>query len=762
MELWYSEQASDWETQTLPIGNGALGATIFGGVARERLLINEKSLWTGGPGADPAYTGGLWEEPRPNALAEARRLIFDEGPQEPETIARLLGQPRRAYGDYQPFGELVLEGPQPVSVTKYRRSLNLGTAMHRVEFVADGIHYVRDCFASYPDRVIVVRVTADRPGAVSFITRFTTPHASTTLAVSRGRIALSGRLVGNGMAFEAQVAVRNVNGEAVDTADGVRVVSADSATVVLTAGTDYVHQYPSYRGEHPHENVTAVLDAALRRSDDELVDRHQRDHRELFDRVRIDLGQAVPTVPTDELLASYHGGSTAEERALEVLAFDYGRYLLIASSRAGSLPANLQGVWNAHTSPPWSSDYHPNINLQMNYWPADVTNLGETLQPLFDFIDNLRPRGRLSAQQMFEARGFVVHNETNTFDFTGVHDWSTAFWFPEAAAWLSRQLWEHYEFSLDEGFLRDRAYPVLREIAEFWLDVLVPDPRDGKLVVVPSFSPEHGPYTAGAAMSQQIVWDLFTNLLAAADVLGDDEDFLGDVAVTRDRLDLGVRIGRWGQLQEWKEDVDDQSDTHRHVSHLYALHPGSQISPRTTPEYAAAAEISLRARESGGNQPGWSRAWKTMFWARLLRGDEAFAALRDLLAKQTMPNLWDSHPPFQIDGNFGATAGVAQMLLQSHGEAIHVLPALPSAWPAGRFDGLRARGGFTLGATWSSGHVDEIRLTADHPRPAVVKYESHGWARVVDEVGEPVACLPLGTGTIRFDAVPDRAYVITI
>ncbi|MFD8496686.1 glycoside hydrolase N-terminal domain-containing protein [Amycolatopsis sp. NPDC059657] len=763
--LWYNQPATDWEGQTLPIGNGALGATVFGGVGQEHLQFNEKTLWSGGPGADPAYTGGNWESPRPGALAEARKTILEKGPQQPEAMAALLGQPKRAYGSYQPFGDVYLDGVEPAEVKDYRRELDISRAVSRVSYVADGVRYTREAFASYPDGAIVVRVSADRRGAVSFTTRLTSPHQRAVVSAAGGRLTLAGKLADNGMALEAQVLVRNQGGVRTESAAGVKVAGADSVTLVLAAGTDYAHHYPDYQGEAPHQRVGATVDSAARRSFDDLLARHERDYRALYDRVALDIGQQMPQVPTDKLLAAYTGGQGAGDRALEALFFNYGRYLLVSSSRPGSLPANLQGVWNQYPSAPWSADYHVNINLQMNYWPAEVTNLGETTPPLFDFIDRLRPRGRETAKSMFGAGGFVLHNETNAFDFTGVHDWPTAFWFPESAAWLTRHLWEHYEFTQDRKFLREKAYPILRDAARFWLDTLVADPRDGKLVAVPSYSPEHGPYTAGAAMSQQVIWDLFTNLLDAGEVLGGDQAFRAGVAAARAKLDPGLRIGSWGQLQEWKEDLDDPADTHRHVSQLYGLHPGRQISPLTTPDLAAAAAKSLAAREGGpdASAPGWSRAWKANFWARLQKGDSAFAALRDQLRFQTLPNLWDTHPPFQIDGNFGATAAVAEMLVQSQTGTVHLLPALPAAWPSGRVDGLRARGAFTVGATWRAGQAAELRLCADKGGEVTVKNSLFTSSfRVVDaRTGTAVRWTRTGADTIRLVTRPGGAYLMT-
>jgi alpha-L-fucosidase 2 len=764
LTLWYDRPATDWESQALPIGNGALGAMIFGGIGQEHVQFNEKTLWTGGPGNDPSYTGGIWTAPRPGALAEARRLVLQQGPQDPQVITDLLAQPREGYGSYQTFGDLYLDGETPAEVSGYRRELDLRHGVARVRYTVGSTTFTREAFASYPDHTIVLRISADRRGSVSFATRLATPHPQTAVSVAGGRLTLAGHL-SNGMALESQVLVRNDGGSRVDGTDRVTVTGADSVTLLLAAGTSYVHRYPDYTGADPHRRVTATLDAAARRSFRQLLARQQTDYRGLFDRVRLDLGQRTPQLPTDRLLAAYTGGSTSDDRALEALFFAYGRYLLISSSRAGSLPANLQGVWNKDTSAAWSADYHVNINLQMNYWPAEVTNLTETTSPLFDYIDGLRPRGRAAARAMFDSAGWVVQNETTPFDYTGVHDWPTAFWLPEAAAWLTQHMWEHYQFTRDTGFLRRTGYPVMREAAEFWLANLVRDPRDGTLVAAPSYSPEHGPYTAGAAMSQQIVWDLFTNVLTASRTIGADPAFRARVQRALAQLDPGLRVGRWGQLQEWKEDLDDPQDTHRHVSHLFSLYPGDQIGPSTTPALAQAAQVSLQARESdpAGWSPGWSRAWKINFWARLLHGNEAFVSFRDQLRSSTLPNLFDTHPPFQIDGNFGATAGVAEMLVQSQTEAIRILPALPSAWPTGSVDGLRARGAVTVGVDWRDGRATRVRLRSDHG--GLLRLQSTlvgAGVRLVDTAtGRSVRWTRDGADTIRFNARAGGSYQLS-
>ncbi|MGC4767369.1 glycosyl hydrolase family 95 catalytic domain-containing protein [Micromonospora sp. DT44] len=710
MALWYDEPAgTDW-LRALPIGNGRLGAMVFGNVDTERLQLNEDTVWAGGP-YDSANTRGAAN------LAEIRRRVFaDQWTSAQDLINQtMMGNPGGQLA-YQPVGNLRLAFGSASGASQYNRTLDLTTATVTTTYVLNGVRYQREAFASAPDGVIVLRLTADRANSITFGATFDSPQRTTMSSPDAATIAvdgISGAMEGvNGSVRFLALAYAAATGGTVSSSGGtLRVSGATSVTVLISIGSSYVN-YRTVNGDYQGIARTR-LSAARGASYDQLRSRHLADYQALYNRVTINLGRtAAADQPTDVRIAQH--GSTNDPQ-FSALLFQFGRYLLISSSRPGTQPANLQGIWNDSMTPPWDSKYTINANLPMNYWPADTTNLAECFLPVFDMIKDLTATGARVAQAQYGAGGWVTHHNTDAWRGASVVDGALWGMWQTGGAWLSTLIWEHYLFTGDAGFLAAN-YPALKGAAQFFLDTLVAHPSLGYLVTNPSNSPElphhsNASVCAGPTMDNQILRDLFDAVARASEVLGVDTTFRSQVRTARDRL-APMKVGSRGNVQEWLADWVETERNHRHVSHLYGLHPSNQITKRGTPQLYEAARRTLELRGDDGT--GWSLAWKINYWARLEDGARAYKLLKDLVRTDRLaPNMFDLHPPFQIDGNFGATSGVAEMLLHSHNGELHLLPALPSAWPTGQVAGLRGRGGYTVGVAWTSGQADEISVRAD-------------------------------------------------
>ncbi len=718
-----------WEENCLPVGNGYMGASFFGGISHERVVLNEKTLWIGGPSPlRPNYYGGNRKNVYPT-VKKIQQLLHDEKYDEAQSLLSELTCEGTGwgYGSYQLLCDMTLDftGIEESVISDYRRSLDMDKSLYTCAFTVDGVRHTREAFASYPDRVICIRLRCDKSGALNFRLSLDKRQEGSEIEVCASRLDYFGALSDNALRYHGTFVVKNKGGSVSVDKDSLVVSEADEAVILFCAATDYSDEFPSYRsGIDPKDITEKILSDCAASDFDALYKKHYDDYSELFGRVRLALNGAVgEPLPTDELIEKYSSGCSKEiSSQLEALYFQFGRYMLISSSRVGSLPANLQGVWNESNCPAWCCDYHINVNLQMNYWGAYNTNLAETAKPLIRYLDKMREPGRITAKEYYgiesttehPENGWIAHTQANVFGWTApgwdfYWGWSTA-----AVAWLMQNLWEYYEFTEDEEILRSEIYPIMRESAEFYSKLLIYDDKQDRLVSSPTYSPEHGPVSIGNTYEQSLIEQFYADFIKASEILGCDDELCEKVCAQKEKL-KPFRVGKWGQLMEWFEEDDPDFDiakvqkNHRHISHLLALYPGKAIN-KSTPELMRAAIVTMNDR--GDESTGWARAYKLNLWARTGDGNRAYKILRGLLSGCTFPNLFDFHPPFQLDGNFGGSAGIAELLLQSHEGYIEPLAALPDEWGSGSYSGLCARGGFELDVRWEERRIKGITIKA--------------------------------------------------